>query len=571
MSSTHSTSQSLDQGTLNGTDIPVPWWKIPSPLWLLCLIPLSAIAMVSTLAPRIEIYTLLACKVHNPDIFGQSNSLLSRSVHNLLPQISVQDTQRCASDPVVQAAVAKLIAGGHSSLLIAGNPIQEIEILHSITASTGILGCLTGAWWGAFSDRYGRTTVLTVTVSGALVTDLNFILVTLFTDKFPGGYWFLIVGPLIEGAFGGMSSGSAASHAYIADTTTEESRSRMFSLSLGLLFTGVAIGPAISSLLIRSTGQLLSVFFLSACLHLTYALAVLFIVPESLTKQKMQASRKKHQEQGREAPAKSVATYLKGLFRFLAPLTVLAPSKSTRTGGKDWSLTLIALGYGLAFSITGSVSYVLQYAASAYNWTSEFLGYYVALIGAIRAVVLLVVFPLAFKYLRPKPIIIELPLEPSEEEPLLSGRDANASGPSTVLKEVHPPSFDLNVARICIAIEVIAYGGMSFSLGALPFTLFTMLGSLGGHAESGRLFGGLSVVQALCGQIISPSLYGFVYINTVEGFPRAIFVVSVLSLFLSSLWLCMVRLPKEAAQYPQSSGVETSNLTAREEGTGPSR
>ncbi|KAM6500295.1 Major facilitator superfamily domain containing protein [Amanita muscaria] len=569
MSSTHSTSQSLDQGTLNGTGIPVPWWKIPSPLWLLCLIPFSAIAMVSTLAPRIEIYTLLACKVHNPDVFNQSNSLLSRSVHNLLPQISAQDTQRCASDPVVQAAVAKLIA--------------------AIAASAGILGCLTGAWWGAFSDRYGRTTVLMVTVSGALVTDLNFILVTLFTDKFPGGYWFLIVGPLIEGAFGGMSSGSAASHAYIADTTTEESRSRMFSLSLGLLFTGVAIGPAISSLLIRSTGQLLSVFFLSACLHLAYALAVLFMVPESLTKQKMQASRKKHQEQFREAPAKSVATYMKGLFRFLAPLTVLAPSKSTRTGGKDWSLTLIALGYGLAFSITGSVSYVLQYAASAYNWTSVFLGYYVALIGAIRAVVLLVVFPLAFKYLRPKPIIIELPLEPSEEEPLLSGRDANASGPSTVLKEVHPPSFDLNVARICIAIEVIAYGGMSFSLGALPFTLFTMLGSLGvcfgpllqsaalaiytrqGHAESGRLFGGLSVVQALCGQIISPSLYGFVYINTVEWFPRAIFVVSVLSLFLSFLWLCMVRLPKEAAQCPQSSGVETSNLTAREEGTGPSR
>ena len=36
------------------------------------------------------------------------------------------------------------------------------------------------------------------------MSDINFIFVSLFTDKFPGGYWFLLAGPLIDGAFGGI-------------------------------------------------------------------------------------------------------------------------------------------------------------------------------------------------------------------------------------------------------------------------------------------------------------------------------------------------------------------------------
>ena len=91
-----------------------------------------------------------------------------------------------------------------------------------------------------FSDRHGRTKILGITVIGALLTDMNFILVALFPDKLPGGYWLLVVGPLFEGLLGGMTfentstfmsecdsglaSGTAANHAYVADTTTEETR-----------------------------------------------------------------------------------------------------------------------------------------------------------------------------------------------------------------------------------------------------------------------------------------------------------------------------------------------------------
>ena len=108
---------------------------------LLAIMPFTAIATSSTMAPRIEIYTTLACSIHRPEIFGESLQPLdilgsivqlsmvpavahkssSMEISNVFMiekslQIDDKDTlptrkQRCASDPVVQAAVAKLTAG----------------------------------------------------------------------------------------------------------------------------------------------------------------------------------------------------------------------------------------------------------------------------------------------------------------------------------------------------------------------------------------------------------------------------------------------------------------------------
>ena len=99
--------------------------------------------MSAMIAPRIEIYTTLACRVHKPDIFEQSfpglelglvdaSGVFGQLPHTdssglLIDQVyrppltdnSGRTTRekpttkpnRCASDPVVQAAVAKLTAG----------------------------------------------------------------------------------------------------------------------------------------------------------------------------------------------------------------------------------------------------------------------------------------------------------------------------------------------------------------------------------------------------------------------------------------------------------------------------
>jgi len=150
----------------------LPWWKRPSPLWcvscsihyvkqtylrtrcrLLLALPFASVSTAATLAPRIEIYTILACSVHKPEytmhlrlskqlglpyLEDASDLLVSNALRSgfvvspLLPinvasegniaHIYLPDASngtddddkwldRCASDPVVQAAVAKLTAG----------------------------------------------------------------------------------------------------------------------------------------------------------------------------------------------------------------------------------------------------------------------------------------------------------------------------------------------------------------------------------------------------------------------------------------------------------------------------
>ena len=83
----------------------------------------------------------------------------------------------------------------------------------------------------------------------------------------------------------------------------------------------------------------------------------------------------------------------------------------------------------------------------------------------------------------------------------------------------HSAAFDLGLARYSLALEVVCYTVIAFMPTALTFTVFAMLASWGGgfnpavqalalelytrrhksreEAETGKLFGALSVVQAM--------------------------------------------------------------------------
>ena len=106
---------------------------------LLVLIPFTSIAVSSTIAPRIEIYTALACtdiygesfqrldildfvqQSNDPAAVHQSGSLDVFDAFMIDKSLRFNDAdppptrkQRCASDPVVQAAVAKLSTGAYN-------------------------------------------------------------------------------------------------------------------------------------------------------------------------------------------------------------------------------------------------------------------------------------------------------------------------------------------------------------------------------------------------------------------------------------------------------------------------
>ena len=75
------------------------------------------------------------------------------------------------------------------------------------------------------------------------MTDLSFLIVSQYHTILPGGYWFILIGPLLDGLLGGMCGAgprariidvlrarlgqtalTAASHAYFADCTDPEYR-----------------------------------------------------------------------------------------------------------------------------------------------------------------------------------------------------------------------------------------------------------------------------------------------------------------------------------------------------------
>jgi len=113
--------------------------------------------------------------------------------------------------------------------------------------------------------------------------------------------------------------------------------------------------------------------------------------------------------------------------------------------------------------------------------------------------------------------------------------------------------------------ELTAYALMATAKTGTMFTVYTVLDSLAagympavqslalgiyasrGGEETGKLFGGLSVVQALGGSIISPMLFGFTYSRTVATFPQAMFVVAASAVALALLCTLFIRLPKNGA------------------------
>ena len=127
--------------------------------------PFTAIATSSTITPRIEIYTTLACSFlrpdggesfQQPDFFGFLHSndcripavahqsscvdvfMIDKSLQTNGADTPPTRKQRCASDPVVQAAVAKLTTGAyrivffflvlHDVRALCRRPLEELPI-----------------------------------------------------------------------------------------------------------------------------------------------------------------------------------------------------------------------------------------------------------------------------------------------------------------------------------------------------------------------------------------------------------------------------------------------------------
>ncbi|CAE6420454.1 unnamed protein product [Rhizoctonia solani] len=550
-----------------------PWYKTPSVWWLLPITALGATSRAATIAPRTELFIKFACDELRPEYSVDANPTYwnPSPTNNTLIDVPVtfvhenttsrdeivkttlhHPDKRCAQDPVVHRAAAKLSA--------------------AITSAQGIFSLLTLGWWAQYSDRAGRTKVLGISGFAILVADALLFLVAFKGKVLPGGYRILILGGALDGLAGGFSAVIAAGHAYVADCSSPLTRSRIFSFWTGCVYAGAALGPSLGSLINSYSNNLLSTFYVTTAVHTIYGIFVAFIVPESVSDEARAKARELYERDMNRYPRSIVGT-LWHLTSFVRPLGLLFPSRrpATREGWRyrDWNLTFVGIAaFAVAINM-GSYHFKFQYALKTFHWSSVQLGHWLSLVGFWRALYLSVILPAILK--------------------ALYAREARRSNgdESDNEKEAQVKRVDLLVVRVSLLIDLIGYILIGIVTSQMPFIGATILLAFGGgfapsvqslalalaspsahiarrgaraHGESlppgakqeiGRLFGALAVIHALGAQVIGPAVYSTTFGASIGVYPRAIFWLCAIMVSLAVVAFGFVRL--EGGHEPEDS------------------
>ncbi|KAJ7733206.1 major facilitator superfamily domain-containing protein [Mycena maculata] len=547
-------------------EAPRHWWKRPAPWWLLVLTFISTVIQSATGMPRFELYRELVCQVHQTEetfasLYLPSDYLLYSPLgphwFNVITNDARENTEK---------AHFKASAFGCDS----GRQFVEAATLAAVLETTVVvLSFMTVGWWGSFSDRYGRTRVIAIASIGQLLAAVNIIFVAKYVQRIPGGYWFLVIDSVISGALGGTSSELVAVMAYMADVSTPEKRSLLFSFLFGIRLASIGVGPILGRGIINITHNLLWVFYLAAVSRIFQACFVLFVLPESLRPAQMDRASRRRQEE-RWLTDRPTPWWYRHLFFLLHPFSVLWPHKisdENRANGtkRDWTIFILVMAYGLMLMATSSERVYLFYIWFTLRWDLQDLLYYTSSIAPIRAAYLILVFPLVIKFfaVRQNRQNDAPSTSPSEAEPLLSG----SSRPSVSDAKTHNLSKNLTLMRFSMLVNIAAFAILPFAPTGLVFILFAMLGSFGAglapavHSvalelytlrigtnaplETGKLLGALSAVWSIFPYFLGPLLYWHIYAATFGTFPGAFLFVALGNGILAFALLTFVRFRTE--------------------------
>jgi DHA1 family tetracycline resistance protein-like MFS transporter len=127
--------------------------------------------------------------------------------------------------------------------------------------------------FGALSDRYGRKSILLISLLGSVI---GYVLLGM-----DGALWVLFLGRIIDGLTAGNQS---ALFAYITDSTEPQERGKWFGYIGGAIGLGFMIGPTIGGLF--GSVSITLPFFITAGITLVSMLCITLLLPESLPVEK---------------------------------------------------------------------------------------------------------------------------------------------------------------------------------------------------------------------------------------------------------------------------------------------
>ena len=163
------------------------------------------------------------------------------SVENPTPQSARRSPSRSPLTVIFLTVFIDLVGFG---IILPLSPYLA-RVHHASPMQIGLLMAIYSAMqflfspiWGGLSDRIGRRPVILISLLGGSLSYLLF--------AFAGSLWLLFVARALAGVFGGNIS---AAHAYIADVTKPEERSKGMGLIGAAFGLGFIFGPIMGGLL----------------------------------------------------------------------------------------------------------------------------------------------------------------------------------------------------------------------------------------------------------------------------------------------------------------------------------
>ena len=230
---------------------------------------------------------------------------------------------------------------------------------------------MTTGRYGALSDRWGRRPIIFTALLGTIMHDLVVILVAKYWRTL--GLEFFLVGAILDGLSGSFTTTMAATNAYITDCTTPDHRAVSFAYMQSVFFGGFAFGPLLGGVVISSTGSVIALFCCALIAHLAIAIAILLLIPESVTPEhKIEAKRLWN---ARRMSADGVLytrrqwRYWVNILNVFQPLGVFWPRGSgTAFKRKRRNLVILGVVDGILLLNIGAMAVVLLYPIYMFNW-----------------------------------------------------------------------------------------------------------------------------------------------------------------------------------------------------------
>ncbi|KAH3684879.1 hypothetical protein WICPIJ_004141 [Wickerhamomyces pijperi] len=426
----------------------------------------------------------------------------------------------------------------------------------------GTVSCLMSGKLGELSDRHGRKPIFIVI--GVLTCVSKFFDLYLLWPTTPFSYFLFFTSNVIEGLGGGVSLVLSLANSYITDIVDPHKRNVSMGYVMGSFFTGIAMGPLLGSVIVKWFKDTFLPLWIDAALSVLFLLSVLFVVPESRSLKLRRRSQSMHFQRRASfasqismesnttelSPLHYVKLFFKEMFHSLGLLWL--PKHSKLGYIPRYNVIILLFIDVMNMLVVQSIgSALVLYTTYRFNWSAVTIGYFISASGIGKALVLYTIAPFLLPFMKK---------QMRESTTSLDNADRFLVYIVALSELIHPLLIAVATTSGAVFASVIfgCFGALSSPVIQSSITKYIP------ESKMGELFGAIALIKNSL-SMFGPPLFLYIYSNTVDTYPQAVFYFAVFLLTVSlgsATFLKVVNEEKIALDYEELGGEDSGNLSA---------